>query len=134
MAVRDGVVVWLGEDAAGRAEFPRADVVDLDGGFVSPGFVDSHVHVTATGLALVGLDLRAATSSEHVLRLVAEYGRGTSAGLIWGHGWDDTRWPQGRPPTTDELDAAVGARPVYLSRVDVHSAVVSGALRRLVSD
>jgi predicted amidohydrolase YtcJ len=128
----DGIVAWLGADDVGRAQFPDADVVDLDGGFVSPGFVDSHVHVTATGLALVGLDLRAAVSSENMLRLVAEFAHGASTGPIWGHGWDETRWPRGRPPTTAELDAAVGDRPAYLSRVDVHSAVASTALRRLV--
>ena len=63
MAVRDGAVVWLGSDEVGLAQFPEAEVVDLDGGFVAPAFVDSHVHVTATGLMLAGLDLRAATSA-----------------------------------------------------------------------
>jgi predicted amidohydrolase YtcJ len=88
--------------------------------------------VTATGLAHVGLDLRAAATSEHVLRLVAEHAHDVASGPIWGHGWDETRWPRGRPPTTAELDVAVGNRPAYVSRVDVHSAVASTALRRLV--
>lgn len=128
----DGIVAWLGADDVGRAQYPDADVIDLDGGFVSPGFVDSHVHVTATGLAVAGLDLRMTTSAEHMLRLVTHYDHGVSAGPIWGHGWDESRWPQARPPTTDELDAAVGNRPAYMSRVDVHSAVASTALRRMV--
>jgi predicted amidohydrolase YtcJ len=127
----DGIVAWLGTDDVGRMQFPDADVVDLDGGFVSPGFVDSHVHVTATGLALIGLDLRTAASSQQMLQLVNEHAHVTT-GLIWGHGWDETGWPQGRPPTTADLDFAVGDRPAYLSRVDVHSAVASTALRRLV--
>ena len=67
MAVRDGTVAWLGSDDIGRAQFPDARIVDLDGGFVAPGFVDSHVHLTATGLTLAGLDLRAATSLRHCL-------------------------------------------------------------------
>ena len=32
-------------------------------------------------------------------------------------------------PTTAELDAVLGARPAYLARVDVHSALASTALR-----
>ena len=96
-----------------------------------PAFVDSHVHLTATGLALVGLDLRAGD-------VVASTCCGSSptthathpTGPIWAHGWDESDWPQRRPPTTAELDAAVGDRPAYLSRVDVHSAVASTALRR----
>jgi predicted amidohydrolase YtcJ len=135
MAVSDGpegVVRWLGTDDVGRAQFPDADVVDLDGGFVAPAFVDSHVHVTATGLSVVGLDLHPATSVEDLLRRVTEYARTRPAGLIWGHGWDETDWPTRTPPTTQELDAALGGRAAYLARVDVHSAVASTGLRQLV--
>ncbi len=62
MAIRDGVVAWLGSDDVGRRQFVGADVVDLEGGFVAPGFVDSHIHLTTTGLTLTGLDLRTTTS------------------------------------------------------------------------
>ncbi|MBU9765443.1 amidohydrolase [Mycobacterium sp. TNTM28] len=130
-AVRDGVVAWLGTDDVGRAQFPDAEIVDLDGGFVAPAFVDSHVHLTATGLNLRGLDLRAATSLQHCLQLVAEYARRHPDGLIWGHGWDESGWPERIAPSTEDLDAALGERPAYLARVDVHSAAASSALRRV---
>src|SRR6478609_9610466 len=122
MAVRDGTVVWLGDDDVGRAEFPDAEVVDLDGGFVAPAFVDSHVHLTATGLLLAGLDLRAAESRRHCLQLVADFARAHPDGPIWGHGWDESRWPEALAPSTADVDAVVGDRPAYLARVDVHSA------------
>lgn len=131
MAVRDGVVAWLGSDEVGRAQFPDAELVDLDGCFVAPGFVDSHVHVTATGLTLVGVDLRGATSLQHCLELIADQARSQGEGPIWAHGWDESGWPEQRPPTTEELDSLVGDRPAYLARVDVHSAAASTALRRL---
>ena len=134
MAVRDGTVVWLGGDDVGLAQFADAEVVDLGGGFVAPAFVDSHVHLTATGLMLAGLDLRAATSARQCLHLVAEYARANPDGPIWGHGWDESGWPETTPPTTDELDAVVGDRPAYLARVDVHSAMASTALRRLTPE
>ncbi|ODR11390.1 amidohydrolase [Mycolicibacillus koreensis] len=134
MAVRDGVVAWLGSDAVGRDQFPDADVVDLAGGFVTPAFVDAHVHLTETGLSLVGLDLRAATSRAHCLQLIAAAGAAAHPDqLIWGHGWDETGWPEPVAPTTAELDAVVGERPVYLARIDVHSALASTGLRRRVA-
>ena len=74
MAVRDGVVAWLGSDDVGRSQFSDAEVVDLDGAFVAPAFVDSHIHLTSTGLLITGLDLRAATSKQHCLGLVAAVG------------------------------------------------------------
>jgi predicted amidohydrolase YtcJ len=133
MAVRDGVVAWLGNDDVGRAQFPGAQMVDLDGGFVAPAFVDSHVHLTSTGLALTGLDLRAATSLRHCLELIADHARTHPDGPIWGHGWDESGWPERTAPSTDDVDGVVGERPAYLARVDVHSAVASTALRRLAS-
>jgi predicted amidohydrolase YtcJ len=131
MAVRDGSVAWLGSDDVGRQQFPDAQIVDLDGGFVAPAFVDSHVHLTATGLAMVGLDLRNATSLRHCLELVGDYTRKHPDGPIWAHGWDESGWPEHTAPCTDDLDAVVRDRPAYLARVDVHSAAASTALRRL---
>ncbi|MGO4444952.1 amidohydrolase [Mycobacterium sp. 2YAF39] len=130
MAVRDGVVAWLGSDDVGRAQYPDAQIVDLDGAFVAPAFVDSHVHLTSTGLTVTGLDLRSATSLRHCLQLLGDFAR-THAGPIWGHGWDESGWPERTPPSTADVDGVVGDRPTYLARVDVHSAAASTTLRRL---
>lgn len=132
MAVRDGMVVWLGSDDVGRDQFSDADVVDLAGGFVAPAFVDSHVHLTATGLTLTGLDLRAATSLRHCLQLIADYAAAHPGEAIWGHGWDESSWPENTAPSTADLDAVLGDRPAYLARIDVHSALASTGLRRRV--
>ncbi len=131
MAVRDGVVAWLGSDDVGRVQFPDAQIVDLEGAFVAPAFVDSHVHLTATGLTVAGLDLRPATSLRHCLRLLADFVQANPDGMVWGHGWDESGWPERTAPTTADLDGVAGGRSVYLARVDVHSAAASTALRRL---
>jgi predicted amidohydrolase YtcJ len=133
MAVRDGVVAWLGSDDVGRGEFCNADVVDLDGAFVAPGFVDSHIHLTATGLMLTGLDLRSSTSLRHCLQLIADYAAAHPGRPVWGHGWDESSWPENAAPSTADLDAVLGDRPAYLARVDVHSALASTGLRGRVS-
>ena len=125
----DGAVMWLGADDTARAEFPDAEVVDLDGAFVAPAFVDSHVHLTATGLSLTGLDLRSATSRAQCLSLLAAHAAAHPDGIIWGSGWDESDWPDRTPPSTLEIDGILGDRPAYLSRVDVHSAVASTGLR-----
>jgi predicted amidohydrolase YtcJ len=134
MAVRDGVVAWLGGDEVGRRMFPDADVEDLEDGFVAPGFVDSHIHLTATGLTLSGLDLRPATSYAQCLQMVADYAAAHPGQPVWGHGWDETSWPENAPPSTGDLDAVLGDRPAYLARVDAHSALASTGLRRLVGE
>ncbi|MBP0645040.1 amidohydrolase family protein, partial [Mycobacterium tuberculosis] len=70
MAVQDGTIVWLGAEQPGRALHPDAEIVDLDGAFVAPAFVDPHVHVTALGLRLIGLDLTATGSLAECLAAV----------------------------------------------------------------
>ena len=129
LAVTDGVISWIGgEHAVAMAGRPDS-VVDLGGALVTPGFVDAHVHSTDAGLALTGLDLSGATSLADCLhRITAAAVLVGPDELVWGHGWEETRWPENRPPTRAEVDAAVGSRPAYLSRVDVHSALVSTAL------
>ena len=120
-------VVWVGDDPsayAGGAD----DVVDLDGALVTPAFVDAHVHATSTGLALEGLDLTSTSSLAEALAAIEREGRRVAGGAILGHGWDETRWPERRPPTRTELDRAAYGGVVYLTRIDVHSAVVSSAL------
>ncbi|RMI40084.1 amidohydrolase [Streptomyces triticirhizae] len=123
-------VAWLGSEAAADALADTADhTVDLDGALVTPAFTDAHVHTTATGLALTGLDLTAAPSLAAALDAIRAFAAARPAGeVLLGHGWDSARWPERRPPTVAELDEAAGGRPLYLSRVDVHSALATTAL------
>ncbi|MFD9133915.1 amidohydrolase [Streptomyces bottropensis] len=134
MVVEHGQIAWVGSEGAADAFAADVDEVeDLQGALVTPAFTDAHVHTTATGLALTGLDLSGAPTLEAALVLVREFATARPADrVLLGHGWDAARWPGGRPPTRAELDEATGGRPLYLSRIDVHSAVVSSALLDLV--
>ncbi|MFF3403734.1 amidohydrolase [Streptomyces sp. NPDC002659] len=134
MVVERGHVAWVGSEGAADAFAAGVDeVMDLEGALVTPAFTDAHVHTTATGLALTGLDLSRADSLADALRLVREHSAAhRDDKVLLGHGWDATRWPEQRPPSRAELDEAAGGRPLYLPRIDVHSAVVTTALLDLV--
>ncbi|MGW1280582.1 amidohydrolase [Streptomyces tsukubensis] len=134
MVVERGHIAWVGSEGAADAFTDGVDeTIDLDGALVTPAFTDAHVHTTATGLALTGLDLSGATGLTDALALVRKYAA-TRPGdaVLLGGGWDAARWPERRPPSRAELDEATGGRPLYLPRVDVHSAVVTTALLDLV--
>jgi predicted amidohydrolase YtcJ len=126
MLVRDGRIAWLGQDA----DAPAADVtVDLDGALVTPAFVDAHQHATDTGLAFDGLDLSGVRSAAELLDAVRAFAATRPAGgVVHGHGWDESTWPDQTPPAAAELARAAGGRPVYLSQASVHSALVSTPL------
>lgn len=114
------------EDDAGGHQADR--IVDLQHALLTPAFVDAHVHCTSTGLALTGLDLRNATSLGEALRIIESAARVARGRPLLGTGWDETGWPERRPPTGAELDRASYGGAVYLARVDKHSAVASSAL------
>ncbi|MYY19522.1 MULTISPECIES: amidohydrolase [unclassified Streptomyces] len=134
MVVERGHVAWVGSEGAADAFASGVDeVIDLEGALVTPAFTDAHVHTTATGLALTGLDLSGARTLAEALDAVRAYANAhPSPRVVLGHGWDATRWPEQRPPSRAELDGAAGGRAVYLPRIDVHSAVVTTALLDLV--
>lgn len=135
IAISDGVVSWIGTDDVGRALHPGARETELDGRFVAPAFVDPHVHLTTTGLSSAGLDLRNTRSRDEAVRALTAYAQATTPdALIWARGWDDSKWPEGAPLTTADIDAAVGSRPAYVARIDEHSAAASTALRARCSD
>lgn len=141
VAITDGHISWIGGEHGLAAAGAADHVIDLDGLLVVPGFVDAHVHATDTGLGLIGLDLtgvRSRTDLFDRIRSAANsldgrdsilWGQG---GVIWAHGWDETLWSDRTLPMTAELDEAVGHRPAYIARRDVHSALASSALRAAV--
>ncbi|HEY2272948.1 MAG TPA: amidohydrolase family protein [Jatrophihabitantaceae bacterium] len=131
--VDDGFISWLGEDEA-AADAVGVRVVDLADALVTPAFVDPHVHCTGTGLALTGLDLSETASLSEALALVERAARAGRGRPVLGGGWDETRWPEQRPPTAAELDRAGYGGAVYLARIDVHSAAVSSQLLAGVRD
>ncbi|WP_458089614.1 amidohydrolase [Streptomyces malaysiensis] len=134
MVVERGTIAWVGSEGAADGFADGVDeVIQLDGALVTPAFTDAHVHTTATGLALTGLDLSGArTLTEALERVRAHAAAHPGDRVLLGHGWDAARWPEGRPPSRAELDEATGGRPLYLTRIDVHSAVVTTALLDLV--
>lgn len=133
VAVDHGTIVFVGDEDRAAAYDGAEEVIDLDSALVTAGFVDSHVHTVRTGLALTGLDLTGAASLDDALAaLEAHATRDAGAGVLVGQGWDETDWPESRPPTGAELERVAPGRRSYLTRVDGHSSVVSPALAALV--
>jgi predicted amidohydrolase YtcJ len=122
-------IAWIGSDeaAAGYADGVGA-VVELAGALVTPTFVDSHVHTSATGMGLRSVGLTSARSLREALDRIESAARKRAGRPIYAPNWDDRDWPEHRPATAAELDRASYGGAVYSPRVDGHSAVISSAL------
>ncbi len=108
------------------ASAPGARVIDARGGFVAPGFIDSHVHFVDGGYRLASVQLRdARTPAEFVARIKA-YAATLPAGTwITGGDWDHQNWG-GELPTRHWIDSVTPNNPVWVSRLDGHMALANG--------
>lgn len=124
LLVQDGLIAWLGADEDAPTDVD--EVVDLDGGLVTPGFVDANVHALETGLTAASVELSGASSLTEALDLLAA--ADDVHGVVVAAGWDETGWPDGRTPTPEEVARAVAGRQAYVVRADGRSAVVTAEL------
>ena len=125
IAVRDGIVVGLGAHAEVVGLVPSAEVVDLDGAWVLPGFQDAHVHPVQAGLEMNACNLAGGHELSDYVDTIAAYALANPhVEWIVGGGWSMEAFPGGVPAAA-VLDRIVSDRPVYLPNRDHHSAWVN---------
>jgi predicted amidohydrolase YtcJ len=124
MAIKDGRILFVGDDVSAYIGAGTRKI-DARGAAVVPGLIDSHGHMGSLGDELETFDLRDIKSVAEVAAIVRRAAAGKPAGAwIRGRSWDQTNWG-GQFPTADDLTAAAGDHPVYLTRVDGHAGWVN---------
>jgi predicted amidohydrolase YtcJ len=129
LAVRDGRIALVGgADAAARLREEAAEVVDLRGKTLIPGFVDPHNHFAVGALEGYWADCRTPpcrtiTDIQAALRAAA---RETPPGeWVRGVGYHHAHLVERRHPTRGELDDAVPDHPVLLLHFSHHQGVAN---------
>ena len=124
LAVAGDRFVAIGTDAdVAPFKGTNTRVLDLHGGFVLPGFIDSHTHIREGGKYVTGVQLRDARTLAEVQKRVAAYAKAHPdkqwiIGEAWSYGYPDMKDGQ---PTRQMLDAAVADRPVLLGSGMAHA-------------
>lgn len=118
--VKDGKIAELGSEKL--KNFENIEVIDLHHAILMPGFVDAHMHLDELGEYLNILDLRGVKSIKELQQKLK-----TVEGKEWiiGHGWDQELFEEQRWPDRFDLDQIVKDKPVILSRVCLHAAVLN---------
>lgn len=129
VAVADGVIVAVGARElveAGAGDNPT--IVDLKGATLFPGFTDAHAHFFGIGMRELSLNLEGVGSISELVSIVGANVQHAGEGeLVYGRGWIETGWPEGRMPNRDDLDPVSGDTPVLLERADGHAMVANSA-------
>ncbi|GAA0991170.1 amidohydrolase [Acrocarpospora macrocephala] len=121
--VRDGRIAAVGRESDLVRLAPHAEPYDLDGGLLTPGFTDAHIHPIQAGLERAQCELSEVFGLDAYTTLIADYAtQNPHKSWIDGGGWDMSAFPGGLPHRTqlDFLD-----RPAYLIQRDHHAAWVN---------
>jgi len=134
IAVKDGKITFAGTKAeAMRQRESNAQMIDLQGKTLLPGFIDGHGHA---GLSIewqryVWLRTPEINSVATLQDALREHAKKMNLGpgdWIVGNGYDPSLLVEKRHPTADELDAVSTENPVFLIHASGHAGVANHKL------
>jgi predicted amidohydrolase YtcJ len=133
VAVKGDRIIWAGNGSDAEKWIGKnTKVLDVHGGFVYPGLIESHAHIVGLGQARSILDLVGTSDKSAIIKKVQDGVKNAEKGKwILGRGWDQNDWPVKEFPTTSDLDAVSPNNPVLLSRVDGHACWINSAAMKL---
>lgn len=116
--VEAGKIVQVGK----QDDFTDRSTVDLQGGYLYPGFTDAHMHLAGYSRSLEILDLVGTENKTAILEPVHQAAARQPVGTwILGRGWDQNDWPLIAFPTKADLDSVAPRHYVVLKRIDGHA-------------
>lgn len=127
IAVSGDRVVAVGSSGSILASAGEATQrIDLDGKFVTPGFIDCHVHFFWASLDLISVNLRSAASPVEFTQRIGERAMQRPGEWILHGSWDHERWG-GALPDRAWIDDVTNDTPVFVQRTDGHMALANSA-------
>ena len=100
--------------------------IDLEGKTIIPGFIDAHFHLKNFGKRLEILDLKNIHSLDDIkIKIKNKLQELSHNEWLIGFGWDQNLWPNRQYPDSDFLNSIAPNNPIYLTRIDGHSAWIN---------
>jgi hypothetical protein len=125
MAITNDRITEVGNTKSILGSYDAKRKIDAKGKTVYPGFIDAHAHFYRYGLGLQTADLVGTKSWENILQVLQSFAQKNKDGWLIGRGWDQNDWTVKEFPTKERLDQLFPDRPVLLTRVDGHAAIVN---------
>ena len=138
LAVRDGRIVYVGDDAGAQAHTGgQTRVIDLHGRMLMPGLVDGHMHPQSGGSRLLNcsLDYASLTVPQFQARIQACLDKDKSASarrwLVVVNWFQQGMLPDGVETSSATLDILRTTRPVIVRSSFGHSALLNARAMKL---
>tara|TARA_B110000116_G_scaffold271571_1_gene292725 strand:+ start:1127 stop:2770 length:1644 start_codon:yes stop_codon:yes gene_type:complete len=125
LAVLNGKFIDVGGDEL-ILKYDSDNIINAQGMFIYPGFIDSHCHFFDSALSLDDLNLENSKSFDEVLERLKKYQIEKNKEFIIGRGWDQNLWSSNNEfPSKKLLDSIFPITPVVLERIDGHAYLVN---------
>ena len=116
----------------------NTQIIDLNGAFAMPGFIEGHGHFLSLGESLQNLNLLHTSSWQEIVEMVKSKVQSAQPGeWIEGRGWHQEKWNQ-EPgitvngyPYHDALSAVSSDNPVVLYHASGHGLIANAAAMKL---
>ena len=121
IALDGEIISEVGSTEKVRANMGSAtEVIDLNGAFLVPGFIDSHTHFLTGGFQLASVDLRSSSSPDEFSERIEGFIETVPGGRwILGGDWDHENWG-GELPNQEWINTISRDNPVFVTRLDLH--------------
>ena len=128
VVVENGRFIDIGSTDEMILQWGRSDtkIVDLEGKAVTPGLIDSHLHLSLIAKSFLQLDVTGVSSKEALLQKIQLYASELDKDeWIVGRGWDENLFKDASIPTIEELDRVAPHHPLFLTRICEHAHLVN---------
>ena len=124
-------IAAIGADAVRAATTRTTRIIDLDGAFLMPAFIDNHTHFLRGAAMLRQPSLRDAATPAAFAERVGAAARLLKPGQwVEGGYWDEQLWG-GELPTRAWIDSVTPDHPVAVSRLDLHMILLNSVALKL---
>ncbi len=132
LAIRgDSILAVGGEEILKAFKGQETDLVDLEDNFITPGFIDTHVHFLSGGYGLSSVKLRDAATPEEFANRIAAHAEIVPKGTWIREGdWDHQLWG-GELPRAEWIDPYTRQHPVFVTRLDGHISLANSLAMEL---
>ncbi len=128
----EGKIIEVTSIKEGVGKYPDAQLINYNG-FIYPGFIDCHIHLTGTGVDMLSVDCRKTKSLAKLFSLIQNrVDEISETDILFCAYFDPDTYEEKAYPTLETLDALFPYTPIFISHIECHGGIVNSRFLRVM--